>query len=596
MGELLSERDKRDALERVLTSRTFEKTGRARDLLAYIVNEEISGNADAIKGFSIAVDVFGKDERFDAVSDPLVRVQAGRLRDYLKHYFADEGVDDPVVIEVPRGGYRPVFTRRKGAGEGTVRGQDENRPVSRQPTGAVTDVEPGSSFGAGISSGPSGSTEPGMPGGRVKSSPVARQIRLLWFALLLVALILAAMMIGYFSGFFEDQRVTQTSPDLPRIRVLVDASSPEVMGSAERISSIMAGFDTVAIEPLLPTGLNDSEDANWHILDYGLKVSELLPVGSDQPPRFKAEVIHLASGDLLRSEIYSTAFWSTPERELVTASKMSGLLLPGSVIYADITARDAQTPYIACFRLIRDYYDNRTGETHKAALECSKQLQSVNAIGGIMRSMYGAILADGLGREYPDTEMPVDREGAMREALDIALSGVDLAPASARAAREVGFIHSWLGHGGKMLEWIERANKLNPYDTSIAASMGFALVLHGRYKDAVPVLSIATKATTRHPTWWDFYLSLALLMEDRIAEAKMAAEHLSNVEKNLYYAILNAALAFEQGDRHRAAVAVRHIREQHPEFAANPELPFTKRGMPKEMAERLIRDLQESGL
>lgn len=590
MGELLSERDKREALERVLTSRTFEKSGRARDLLAYIVNEEISGNADSIKGFSIAVDVFGKDETFDAVSDPLVRVQAGRLRDYLRHYFASEGAGDPVVIEVPRGGYRPVFRLRGSAADSGIGTPTEDRKALRDGGDADLGKEPA----AGSVS--AATDHSGLPEQRRTSSPVARQIRLLWFALLLLALMLAAMMTGYFSGFFDSQRLSNVPPDLPRIRVVVEGSSPEVLGSAERISSIISGFDTVDTEPLLPIGLNGSQDRDWHVLDYALKVSELAPVGDDQPPRFKAEVVHLGSGDMLRSEIYSTSFWSMPENELVTASKMSGLLLPGSVIYADVTARGAETAYITCLRLIRDYYDNRNGETHKAALDCSSQLHSTNTIGGIMRSMHGGILADGVGREYPDTEVPSNRDAAMGEALDIALSGIDLAPVSARAAREVGFIHSWLGHGGKMLEWIERANKLNPYDTSIAASMGFALVLNGRYSDAIPILTIATKATTRHPTWWDFYLSVALLMEDRIDEAKMAAEHLSIVEKNLYYAILNAALAFEQGDRHRAAVAVRAIREQHPEFADNPELPFTKRGMPRDMAERLVNDLRESGL
>ena len=58
---------------------------------------------------AIAVTVFGRGADFDAVLDPIVRVQAGRLRRSLERYYLLGGADGPLRIEMPKGGYTPVF-------------------------------------------------------------------------------------------------------------------------------------------------------------------------------------------------------------------------------------------------------------------------------------------------------------------------------------------------------------------------------------------------------------------------------------------------------------------------------------------------------
>ncbi len=103
----------RAALERVSNSTGFRNGRRIRALLEYLVNETLSGNQDRIKATSIAIDVFGRDETFDQQSDPIVRVEAGRLRNKLKEYYQGEGVNDPLFIDIPKGGYVPKFTLRQ---------------------------------------------------------------------------------------------------------------------------------------------------------------------------------------------------------------------------------------------------------------------------------------------------------------------------------------------------------------------------------------------------------------------------------------------------------------------------------------------------
>jgi len=96
-------------LERILGSGDFDGSPRSRDFLRFIVEETLAGRADGLTQPAIAVRVFGRRKDFDALVDPIVRIQAGRLRRSLERYYLLEGADDPVHIELPRGGYVPVF-------------------------------------------------------------------------------------------------------------------------------------------------------------------------------------------------------------------------------------------------------------------------------------------------------------------------------------------------------------------------------------------------------------------------------------------------------------------------------------------------------
>ena len=82
---VMSSADIRAAVERIVDSPDFTASDRARNFLRYVVEEALSGRADRIKAFSVAIEVFGRDETFDAQNDPVVRIEAGRLRRALEH-------------------------------------------------------------------------------------------------------------------------------------------------------------------------------------------------------------------------------------------------------------------------------------------------------------------------------------------------------------------------------------------------------------------------------------------------------------------------------------------------------------------------------
>ena len=104
-----SEKDVRDALDRVLSSEVFAGADRLQEFLRYIVIESVEGRGDKILGKRIAQDVYGRRSEKDIATANVVRVDAGRLRRRLDVYYLEEGAQDPYRIQVAKGGYAPHF-------------------------------------------------------------------------------------------------------------------------------------------------------------------------------------------------------------------------------------------------------------------------------------------------------------------------------------------------------------------------------------------------------------------------------------------------------------------------------------------------------
>src|SRR5215471_10979992 len=99
-------------LDRILTSAAFAGAERAGRFLRYVVERKLEGRSSEIKESVIAVEVLSRNPSFDSRSDPIVRVEAGRLRDRLSSYYESHGNADGVVITIPKGGYVPEFADR----------------------------------------------------------------------------------------------------------------------------------------------------------------------------------------------------------------------------------------------------------------------------------------------------------------------------------------------------------------------------------------------------------------------------------------------------------------------------------------------------
>jgi len=99
----------RAELERILGSPNFDASERNRAFLVYVVEEALADRADRVKAYTIATEVFGRDPKFDPQLDSIVRIEAGRLRRSLERYYLTDGRTSRLRIDIPRGGYAPVF-------------------------------------------------------------------------------------------------------------------------------------------------------------------------------------------------------------------------------------------------------------------------------------------------------------------------------------------------------------------------------------------------------------------------------------------------------------------------------------------------------
>src|SRR5688572_29644125 len=99
----------RSELERVLASPGFARNDRLSRFLRFVVERHLEARDSDLKESLIAVEVFGRKPDYDPKQDSVVRSEAARLRSRLVEYYAGEGSHDSLIIELPKGGYTPLF-------------------------------------------------------------------------------------------------------------------------------------------------------------------------------------------------------------------------------------------------------------------------------------------------------------------------------------------------------------------------------------------------------------------------------------------------------------------------------------------------------
>lgn len=103
----------RTQLDRILSSKSFAEAERAQKFLRFVVELALAGREREIKESVIGVEVLGRSPSYDPRTDPIVRVEAGRLRARLTSYYESEGNGDNLLVELPKGAYVPHFSERR---------------------------------------------------------------------------------------------------------------------------------------------------------------------------------------------------------------------------------------------------------------------------------------------------------------------------------------------------------------------------------------------------------------------------------------------------------------------------------------------------
>jgi hypothetical protein len=238
----------RAALQRVTLSDAFRNTPQLVSFLTFVVERSLAGEAQEIKGYTIATQALGRPAHFDPQSDPIVRVEAGRLRRALDLYYAGAGQPDPVRIRVPRGSYVPRFERAEAA----------------QPT-ALPDERAGALEGGPIPT-PPDPVEEDQPAsmakvGQTATRFLANQGRLGAAAIILLGIVLAALFAagaGLIAVSLRQEGAASATATLIETQPIVavgtvdrlgaPAISPEALRST--LLDVLARFDEIAVVDL----------------------------------------------------------------------------------------------------------------------------------------------------------------------------------------------------------------------------------------------------------------------------------------------------------------------------------------------------------
>jgi TolB-like protein len=146
-------------LEAILLSPMFDASERNRRFLRYIVEETLANGGIRIKGYSVGISVFDRESNFDPQIDPVVRIEAGRMRRSLERYYLTDGRCAPVRISVPKGGYVPLFELNPEASAlpnavAPAAGASPSfldRPIFLLPFVSISGSSPGQRFADGLS-------------------------------------------------------------------------------------------------------------------------------------------------------------------------------------------------------------------------------------------------------------------------------------------------------------------------------------------------------------------------------------------------------------------------------------------------------------
>lgn len=134
---------RRALIERVAASEQFSRSARLRDFLLYVGRQSLKEGCPEIHEQEIGARVFGRADSYDRSADNIVRVNATELRRRIDSYFATSGAREPLIFEIPRGGYKPVF-RLRPADSAVIQTEpvreDATADSSQQNTGAAEQI------------------------------------------------------------------------------------------------------------------------------------------------------------------------------------------------------------------------------------------------------------------------------------------------------------------------------------------------------------------------------------------------------------------------------------------------------------------------
>lgn len=544
----------RECLDRVIDSEGMRSAPQLARFLRFVVEETLGGRAAELKGYTIATRALGRPDDFDPQIDPIVRVEAMRLRRVLDGYYAKEGKRDCVRIRIPRGTYVPEFLilDQKTPEPKAVpveRLLKAHAPVQRRlaPALGIFACLIGFVIAAAY-------IFPPAPVSRLTTGTVAKQ-----------SLVLPIVVID---------------------KIRFDGAMPEWFSPTRfrlSVTDALARFDEIILidrEADPPSAVR--APAGRHVSTLTLS---LATVG--QKVNVSVQLIGQPDGRIIWSRRFNKAM---PDQVPELASTIAAIIAqPTGVLFGHFReASDVGSP-TRCIAITFAYWAKPNVLAHEDARNCLDSLRRGNpnlAVGHALASM---IYLDEYRIGYNTQPAAIERS------LEAARLAVALSSESPRAHQALMSALFASGDKDGALAAGAQASILNPADSEILADFSRKLFMTGNYSAGFAMLKQAQHLASGVPSRYDFFLFLA---ERMVGDDANSAVALSLVSSQSYAVALlgRAIVAMEAGEVANATTLISALLMIEPTFLDDPKHTMERWGMSDAIAMQLLEGLERAGL
>ncbi|MBY5699732.1 adenylate cyclase [Rhizobium leguminosarum] len=560
-----------EQLERVVSSPEFPGVGRAAAFLRYVVSETLEGRGNRIKAYSIAIEVFGRDPGFTQ-DDPVVRIEAGRLRRSLERYYLVAGQHDPVRIDIPKGGYVPTFAWSCPA---SVDIGDEDAGET-----SPSKVRPGRWWRA---------RRVLLPGA---AAFAAVAISLYWIVTRSPAPSL--------------ERVASLSPDRPALVVAPFANlgeGPEAQlytaGLTEELMTILPRFKEIKVfgretSKSLPADVGASEVR----AEFGARY--LLAGGvrmSGKRLRVTARLLDTSDGEILWSENYDNDLASGDLFAIQTdvARKVATAIAQPYGVMAQVDAASPPPDDLGAYECTLRFYAYRSelsAEAHARVRDCLEAALARFPNYTTAWAMLSIVYLDEDRYKFNPTP---GQDSAIQRALDAARRATQIDPTNTRGLQALMTALFFDRQLAESLRVGEQALATNPNDTELMGEFGTRLAIAGEWQRGASLLD---QAIALNPGSGGFYhgtraLAAYMLRDNHIAVLEIRQ---ANMQKFPLFHVVAAVIYAEAGMMDDARWEGQVFVSMRPDFLPNIVTELAMRNMQPEDRDRLIEGLRKAGM
>ena len=468
----------REQLVRILNSGPFHQSQRRQRFLEYLVNETLAGRGERLKAYNVALEVFERPETFDPITDPLVRIEAARLREKLREYYGTEGQSDAIHIDLPKGTYAPLIEFREG--EQQVKSVSKRRMRWQTTVPVLALILMLGAVGAWLTRDLWGPAPEGAAEHPVLGMPEGPTIAVLPFVNLS-----GVPQQEYFSDGLTEDLMTELSRTSRDLRVLARNTTFQYKGKAVDIPKL--GRELGARYVL--EGSVRRTDDRLRVTAQLIDTETGTPVWADRFDREIADVF------LVQDEIVSK----------IVAKIASGY---GVIESSEAKSAARKNPdQIQAYDLVLRARDVMQSDWNRENFRSAKEFlrKAISLDPANARAIREAAWIATIGRAFRLDETPMPPE----EIIAQANKAVQLDPGDARARMVAASAYFYNGQLDLFEQEAQAAMALDPYDAEIPAIFGYMVAISGQWQRGV---ALVQKANALNPDaaagWYHTTLSL----------------------------------------------------------------------------------------